>query len=438
MKDIGLILDTRESEKILARLNDLHPRVIDLSLDRIYQLLKKLENPHKKIPPVIHIAGTNGKGSTLSFIKAGLEANGDFVHSYISPHLKRFNERIKIRGKEIDEALLSEYLLHCEKSNLGESITIFEITTCAAFLAFSKTTADYTLLEVGLGGRLDATNVIKSPLLSIITPVSMDHEKFLGNTIEKIAFEKAGILKTDSLGIIGKQSSEVQRIIDEQARSLNVPLSVYGRDWVSKKYKEKLVYEDNDGAFTFPSPTLVGDHQFENAGIAITALKSLRIKKKFSEKGLLTVDWPARLQKLKTGPLIDCLRNLSYTTELWIDGGHNKAAAKAISQFLTEPFCGKSHVICGMINSKDVKAFLSEIKGIPESIVCVRVPNEHSSLTAKQIFVEARRVNPNSFTAQSLDQAIQHIVSQNSQNKGIRILICGSLYLSGYILRNHS
>ena len=431
-------MDTNDSEKILKRLDSLHPKVIDLSLKRVIYLLDKLGNPQKKIPPVIHIAGTNGKGSTLAFIKAGLEASGKTVHSYTSPHLCRINERIKLRGMEINDHELVKYLLDCEKNNKRNRITIFEITTCAAFLAFSLKPADYTLLEVGLGGRLDATNVIKRPSISVITPVSMDHQQFLGYQLEEIAREKAGILKPNAPAIIGKQPDIVHEVISEKAKAVGVELSVFGKDWLSKKHRQTLIYQDHDEEIIFPVPELIGDHQVENAGIAINVLKKLNVRQNFIDKALIEVEWPARLQKLKAGPYISMTENLSYDVELWIDGGHNRAAAKAISKFLQAHFDGTIHLIMGMINSKDLEGFLLEINKVPSSITAITIPDEESSFTAEKIYSEAKKVNPNSFKAQSLKDAIQRLLDRNIDNTKLRILICGSLYLSGQILHHHN
>ncbi len=426
------------ANKILERLTSLHPKIIDLSLERVLSLLDKLENPHLHIPKAIHIAGTNGKGSTLSFLKSGLEASGKTINSYTSPHLVNFNERIKLNGKEIDDSLLKKYLEVCEKFNQSSNITFFEITTCAAFLAFSKHKADYTLLEVGLGGKLDATNVIESPLISIITPISLDHQQFLGNTIQEIATEKAGILKSGVPVIVGKQINEVEQQICYLAKNLGSPVSLYGRDWYSRKYKNSMIYEDHDGIIELPTPNLEGLHQVENAGMAITALKILKTKPDSFVKSLQNVHWPARLQRLNSGPLINKLKNLLYQGEVWIDGGHNPSAAKAIASFLNQPFEGTSHIILGMIASKDIKSFLAEISPQTESITCITIPNEPASLTKEEIFREAKLYHPNSFMAKSLTQALDKIILLNKSNKNIRILVCGSLYLCGHLLRNHS
>jgi dihydrofolate synthase/folylpolyglutamate synthase len=427
-----------QSDEILQRLTLLHPKVIDLSLGRVLCLLEELENPQDKTPSIIHIAGTNGKGSTLSFIRAGLEANNKIVHAYISPHLRTFNERITLRGKIIKDTALSDYLERCEKYNSQNNITFFEITTCAAFLAFSEHQADYTLLEVGLGGRLDATNVIKNPIMSIITPISMDHEQFLGDSIIKIAAEKAGILKPNIPAIIGKQSAEVLDRICSIAKDLETPLSIYGRDWISKNFKNKLIYEDSDGVVELPVPKLLGPHQFENAGIAISALKKLKNNAEIYKKAMINVSWPARLQKLTFGPMVSQVKTLPYSVTIWIDGGHNEAAGKAIAAFLKTTSNGNSHLICGMINSKDVKSFILSMNPLLKSINCISIPNENSSLSKEAIYREAIKINPKSFLAESLMQAVDNIIINNKSKKNLHILISGSLYLAGHVLKDHS
>ena len=422
---------------VLERLTKLHPKIIDLSLNRVIALLEKLENPQLAIPPVIHIAGTNGKGSTLSFIKAGLEANNQTVHSYTSPHLVSFNERIRLNGRKIDESLLINYLESCESVNRENNITFFEITTCVAFLAFSKHRADYTLLEVGLGGRLDATNVIPSPILSIITPISLDHQQFLGDSILEIAAEKAGIIKPRVPVIVGKQIQEVQEKICSIGRNLNSTISLFGRDWSSKKFRNSMIYEDNDGIIELPAPKLEGLHQIENAGIAIRALKNLQVKETVLTQCLQNVNWPARLQKLRTGPMVTQVKILSYDVELWIDGGHNQAAARALVPFLNQPFNGTSHIILGMLNSKDLESFISEISSFVESIGCISIPESSAALSAEAVFLTTKKFHSNTFIAKSLSIALDNIINQNTLKSDVRILFCGSLYLCGYILRNH-
>ncbi len=422
---------------ILDRISKLHPKIIDLSLYRVFNLLHKLENPHLDIPPAIHIAGTNGKGSTLAFIKAGLESNNKIVHSYTSPHLVDFNERIRLKGKKIDDSLLIEYLETCEQVNKTNEITFFEIITCAAFIAFSKHRADYTLLEVGLGGKLDATNVINSPCLSIITPISLDHQQFLGNSVIDIAAEKAGILKPGVQAIVGKQEDAVNKKISAIARNNGTPISLFGRDWSAKKHNNFMIYEDNDGIIELPAPRLEGIHQFENAGIAINALKILNIKNKNLEHSLQKVNWPARLHKLKSGPLVEKIKNLPVHADIWIDGGHNQAAARSIGSFLSQPFYGTSHVILGMINSKDVNSFVSEISVFTDSIACINIPDEPASLNKDKMLKQIKPLKANTFVANTASHALDTIINQNYDNGNIRILICGSLYLCGHILRDH-
>ena len=304
-------------------------------------------------------------------------------------------------------------------------------------MAFSKHKADFTLLEVGLGGKLDATNVIPSPVLSIITPISLDHQQFLGDTVLKIASEKAGILKPFVPAIVGKQVAEVQELVCSIAENSNTPVSLFDRDWSSKKYKNSLIYEDNDGIIQLPAPNLEGLHQYENAGIAITALKLLKIRNDSISNGLQNAKWPARLQKLKSGPLVKQSQNLTIQVELWLDGGHNKAAAKAISSFLNQPFNGTSHIILGMISSKDYSGFLSEIAVIAESVGCIDIPDELASLSKEKIYKEAKMLNSNAFKAESVSAGLQKILNQNENKHNIRVLVCGSLYLCGHVLRDH-
>ncbi|MGB1154383.1 MAG: bifunctional folylpolyglutamate synthase/dihydrofolate synthase, partial [Paracoccaceae bacterium] len=253
------------SDIILERMMALHPKVIDLTLDRVWRLLAALDSPQNSVPPVVHIAGTNGKGSTLAMIRAGLEAAGKQVHAYTSPHLARFHERIRLAGTLISEPDLTALLDECYKANDGADITYFEITTCAALLGMARSAADYTLLEVGLGGRLDATNVIANPALSIITPVSIDHQQFLGETLPEIAGEKAGIIKRSVPLVVGPQSDAALEVIEAKANALGAPLIVHGQHWhVSAEYG-RMIYQDERGLLDLPLPNLPGAHQLQNA-----------------------------------------------------------------------------------------------------------------------------------------------------------------------------
>jgi dihydrofolate synthase / folylpolyglutamate synthase len=297
----------------------LHPKVIDLTLGRVERLLAALGNPERSIPPVIHVAGTNGKGSTQAMIRAGLEAGGDRVHAYTSPHLARFHERIRLAGELISEDLLTRLLDECVTANGGEEITFFEITTCAAFLAFSRVPADWTLLEVGLGGRLDATNMIDRPRLTIITPVSLDHQAFLGDTVGAIAGEKAGIIKRGVPVIVGPQTDEGLQVIEAQAARLGAPVLAHGQHWHVSEDRGRLVYQDESGLLDLPLPNLPGPHQIQNAGAAIAALRYLGRDEAACEAAVTRAEWPARMQRLRHGPLVE----LAPKVELWLDGGHN-------------------------------------------------------------------------------------------------------------------
>ncbi|MBE0552361.1 MAG: bifunctional folylpolyglutamate synthase/dihydrofolate synthase, partial [Rhodobacteraceae bacterium] len=297
----------------------LHPKVIDLTLDRVHRLLAALDHPERHLPPVIHIAGTNGKGSTQAMIRAGLEAGGDKVHAYTSPHLARFHERIRLAGELISEPALTALLDECVQKNGPDGITFFEITTCAAFLAFARTPADWTLLEVGLGGRLDATNVVEAPRLCIITPVSMDHESYLGDTVAKIAGEKAGIIKRGVPVIVGPQTEEGLMVIEDRAARLGAPVLAFGQHWNVWEERGRLIYQDENGLLDLPLPNLPGPHQVQNAGAAITALRALGRDGAACEAAVTRAFWPARMQRLRHGPLVD----LAPGVELWLDGGHN-------------------------------------------------------------------------------------------------------------------
>ncbi|MEC8796657.1 MAG: folylpolyglutamate synthase/dihydrofolate synthase family protein, partial [Pseudomonadota bacterium] len=310
------------SDVILSRMMGLHPKVIDLTLDRVWRLLDALSNPQNDLPPVIHIAGTNGKGSTQSMIRAGLEGAGKSVHAYTSPHLARFHERIRLAGELISEDHLTEILDECYVQNGGENITYFEITTVAGLLAFARTPADYTLLEVGLGGRLDATNVIDKPAVSIITPISIDHEQFLGNTLTAIAGEKAGIIKRGVPVVVGPQQDEAMDVIEATAAKLGAPIFAYGQHWHVWEERGRLIYQDETGLLDLPLPALIGAHQVQNAGAAIAALRVLGFDDAACEAAVTKAEWPARMQRLRHGPLVDA----ADRAELWLDGGHNPAA----------------------------------------------------------------------------------------------------------------
>ncbi|MFT6606662.1 MAG: dihydrofolate synthase/folylpolyglutamate synthase [Halocynthiibacter sp.] len=418
------------SDIILARMMSLHPKIIDLTLDRVWPLLEALGNPQNDLPPVIHIAGTNGKGSTQAMIRAGLEAAGKRVHAYTSPHLARFHERIRIAGELISEDALSAVLDECYAANNGAGITYFEITTVAAILAFARTPADYTLLEVGLGGRLDATNVIEKPALTIITPVSIDHQQFLGETLEEIAGEKAGILKRGVPCIVGPQEEASETVIEARAARLGAPLQSYGQHWHIAQEYGRMAFQDEAGLLDLPLPNLIGAHQIQNAGMAIAALRALGMDNAACEAAVSRAQWPARMQRLRKGPLVDA----AGAAELWLDGGHNPAAGIALAKVLAELPKRPTHLICGMLNTKDIAGFLRPLADEAQSLTAVTIPNEQNTLPAEATAKAAQDIGLPAICAESVSAAIKAIVRTAPD---ARILICGSLYLAGHIAREN-
>jgi len=431
-----------KSDQILRRLLELHPKLIDLSLGRVSRLLSALGNPQENLPPVIHIAGTNGKGSTLAFIRAMLEAAGKRVHVYTSPHLVNFHERIALAAKggakPIGEAYLAQVLAHCEQVNGGAPITFFEITTAAAFYAFSQTTADYVLLETGLGGRFDATNVITNPALTVLTPISHDHHEFLGDTLAKIAFEKSGIIKPEIACIAGPQDEEALAVIEERAAALNAPLLAHGRDWQVFEQHGRLVYQDGAGLLDLPLPALGGYHQIENAGLAIAALRALdpeNLDENHISKGLKTTRWPGRLERLTQGNLVQIVQS---ETEIWLDGGHNPAAGRALGAAMARleersprPLC----LVLGMMGTKDASGFLSAFKDLAAMVVTLSIPDEPNAASAAQLHECARREGLVAFTSEGIRDAV--IACDQKAASPPRILIAGSLYLAGHVLREN-
>ena len=360
------------SDIILERMMSLHPKVMDLTLDRVWRLLDALGNPQNDLPPVVHIAGTNGKGSTQAMLRAGIEAAGFSAHAYTSPHLARFHERIRLAGQLIAEDHLSAVLDECYAANNGEQITYFEITTCAALLAMARTPADSTLLEVGLGGRLDATNVIERPALTIITPVSFDHPQFLGNTVAEIAGEKAGILKRGVPCVVGPQPQEALEVIEDRAARTGSPLIAHGQHWHVTEERGRLIFQDETGLLDLPLPNLPGAHQIQNAGAAIAALRAMNLPEPAFEAAVTRAFWPARMQRLVEGPLVDAAPDV----ELWLDGGHNASAGQAIASHLATLPARPTHLICGMLNTKDVTGYLAPLAAVADSLSAVSIPGE--------------------------------------------------------------
>jgi len=421
-----------KSDVVLDRLLSLHPKIIDLTLDRVTRLLKKLNNPEDKISQVVHIAGTNGKGSTQAFLRAAIESSGESAHVYTSPHLTRFHERIRVAGSLISENVLADILNECELANNGKPITFFEITTCAAFLIFSRIKADYTLLEVGLGGRLDATNILKKPKLTIITPISMDHVQFLGSTIEQIANEKAGIIKEGIPCIVGHQSKDAIDVIKKRAIELKSKLKIYGEHWQVYAKSDKLIFKDAMGFLELPLPKLIGQHQIENAGTAIAAMRELSIPDEACKESMKNVYWPARMQRLESGPLV----KMANESEIWLDGGHNQAAGIAISNALEQLPKGRTNIlICGMLKTKDLKAFLNPLFNSAKFLYGIRIQGEENSNSAETIVNQAREIGFSAFKTQKVSDAILQIIKAHPNS---RIIICGSLFLAGKILQDNA
>ena len=423
-------MSAANSDVILQRMMALHPKVIDLTLDRMWRLLDALGNPERMLPPVIHIAGTNGKGSTQAMIRAGLEAADKKVHAYTSPHLARFHERIRLAGELISEPALTALLDECYAANNGETITYFEITTCAALLAMARTQADYTLLEVGLGGRVDATNVIDKPELTIITPVSFDHPQFLGNTVGEIAFEKAGILKRGVTSVVGPQPDEALEVIETQAARVGAPLLVHGQHWHVTTERGRMIYQDETGLLDLPMPNLPGLHQIQNAGAAIAALRHLGYDETACEATVTSAFWPARMQRLKTGPLVTA----APWAELWLDGGHNASAGQALGVHLGGLPARDTYLVCGMLNTKDISGYLKPMAAHVQGLIAVSIPGEANTLPAATTAQAARDAGMQATEADSVTAAVATIVANDPE---ARVLICGSLYLAGRVLQEN-
>ena len=430
-------------DAIVARLTALHPKRIDLSLDRIERLLAALDHPERKLPPVIHVAGTNGKGSTIAFLRAILEAAGKRVHVYISPHLVRFNERYRLgqsgEGVLVSDAELSATLEECERVNAGAPITVFEITTAVGLMLFARHPADVLLMEVGLGGRLDATNVVEHPLATIVTRIAIDHTDFLGPTLDKIATEKAGILKRGTQAIVAAQARDALAAIERQAAKLNVPLKIAGEDWTATEERGRLVYQDEAGLLDLPAPKLYGRHQFENAGLAIAALRAIKpfkILPAAYEAGMIKADWPARLQRLAQGRLVDLA---PAGSELWLDGGHNPDGGRAIAAALAdleERVSRPLVLIVGMLASKDCEGFLGNFTGLVRRMIAVPVPGAEKGMSAEAVADAARAIGLPATSRDNLIEALD-AARKLDLDPPPRILITGSLYLAGEVLREN-
>jgi dihydrofolate synthase/folylpolyglutamate synthase len=426
-------------DALLAHLYTLHTRTIELSLGRMERLLAALGSPETKLPPVIHVAGTNGKGSTIAFIRAILEAAGKTVHAYTSPHLVRFHERIRLGarggGRLVDDAELFSALSAARKLNGDYPITFFEFTTATAFKLFAEHPADYTLLEVGLGGRYDATNVVPAPRASVITPISIDHPEFLGKTIDKIAFEKAGIVKPGVPVITAPQQDAALEVIRRECELKHAALTVAGEDYRSKEEHGRLLFEDAHGLLDLPLPRLPGRHQHENAATAVAVVRKLepQIGAKAFEIGLALADWPARLQMLAKGKVAALAPEGS---EIWLDGGHNADAGRVLAQAMAD-FEDKTQrplvLVCGALTTKDTSTFLEAFKGLAQEVLAVPLEAEYEAKPARAIAAEAEAIGLRAASCESVESALKYLAVRDWR-VAPRILITGSLYLAGSVL----
>jgi dihydrofolate synthase / folylpolyglutamate synthase len=429
------------SDELLQSLRGLHPKLIDLSLGRIEMLLEKLDNPHHRLPPVIHVAGTNGKGSTCAYLKAMLEAAGRRVQVYTSPHLVRFHERIALPGRDgkarpIDDAFLVDVLSRTAAANGGAPITFFEITTAAAFLAFSETPADALILEVGLGGRLDTTNVVANPALTILTSISMDHTQLLGDTVEKIAFEKAGILKRGVTCIVAPQEDAVLDVIRAQARKIRAPLIIAGEHFTIFAQHGRLIVQGEEQLADLPLPALPGPHQLANAGTAVVAAQHLATQFGIGEdaigRGLQDVRWPARMQRFTSGRLLALLEPGS---ELWLDGAHNPDAARVIASTvadLEERNARPLYLVTAMLRNKDAAGYFEHFRGLARKIVCVPIPGDDGAADPRDLVGSARALGFEADAAPDIATALTE--ARRHAGAPARVLICGSLHLAGHVL----
>jgi dihydrofolate synthase/folylpolyglutamate synthase len=420
---------------VIARLSALHPKRIDLSLDRMHRVLARLDHPEKKLPPVIHVAGTNGKGSTVAYLRAILERAGLRVHTFTSPYLVRINECFRLAGRLVGNDELQAALEQVEQANAGEPLTFFEAKTAAGFLLFARHRADVLLLEVGLGGRLDSTNVIQTPLASVIAPVSMDHMEFLGDTLTSIAEEKAAIIKRNVPVVSAEQHPEAMDVIEQQAHRMRAPLHAAGQEWHVSVERGRLVYQDERGLMDLPAPKLFGRHQFDNAGLAIATLRAIDTLRlgHAAYEGIVNAEWPARMQRLASGKLIELGPQGS---EIWLDGGHNaeggRVAAAALGD-LEERVSRPLVLIAGMMGNKDAGAFLANFAGLTRHVFAVEVPGQDNTMPQDRLAEAARAVGMRVERADGVEAALRAIASL-AYEVPPRILITGSLYLAGHVL----
>lgn len=426
-------MDGNTPQRILDRLTALYPKAIDLTLERVRVLLADLGDPQLRLAPVVHVAGTNGKGSTVAYLRAIAEAAGYRVHAYTSPHLVRFNERIRLAGSLIDDDLLATLLEEVERVNAGRPITFFEVTTAAAFLAFARIPADLVLLEVGLGGRGDATNAIDRPAVCALAPISFDHPEFLGDTVAKIAVDKAGILKSGVPAVVAAQPEDAVSVIEARAAALRTPLFRAGREWRVEPGEGGFRYIGR-AALDLPLPALPGRHQIGNAGLAVAAVEQLAgfaITPKDIAEGLRRVEWPARLQRLQRGPLVALLPRGG---ELFLDGGHNESGGAALADWACRLHDGKPlDVVLAMRSNKAAEAFLAHLAPHVRRLRSVSYAGETGWLASDTVAELARAAGiADAATAGNPGAAISDLMARASGPA--RILICGSLYFAGHIL----
>lgn len=423
-------ISNEQIDKLLDELLELHPKRIDLSLDRVCNLLEKLDNPQNKINNIVHIAGTNGKFSTLKFIQDILKSNSKSTNAYISPHLIRFNERFQLMDKEISNEELYSVLNKVKDFNHSDPITFFEITSSAFFEAASNSPADYTLLEVGLGGRLDSSNVI-TPAISVITSISRDHQDFLGDSIEMIAFEKSGIIKSDIPAIIGYQPyPEAREMLMDQAEYKKAPIFAHEIHWNLTEHNDKLIYEDNQNKIEFDNLYTHNVFQKKNLGLALAAaskLTNIDIKSFVSKNLHNKTYFPGRMEKISDGKLGS---TIASTNELYLDGSHNEDAASNLNETINQLTNKKLCIILGMINTKDPISYLSKFDKI-DALTVITIPNEESAIDSNELYAGLKKYYENVNRADSIQEALANL---NNNYQDARILICGSLYLAGKVL----
>ena len=426
---------------VLARIQERRPVLIDLGLERMRAALDRLGDPHLKLPPVLHVAGTNGKGSTCAYLKSMLEACGARVHRFTSPHLVRFNERIELAGEQISDDALVDVLTRCDEAVGAKSLTFFEATTAAAFLAFAETPADYLVLEVGLGGRLDATNVIETSRAAIVTPVALDHQSFLGETLGEIAGEKAGVFRADAPAVVGPQTADAMQVLEARSAALGAPLFAFGSAWSCWSEHGRLIYQDDEGLLDLDPPKLLGAHQIYNAGLAVAALRAAKIDvpAERMSAGLASTVWPARMQRLKSGPLIGAAQlRLGEEPEIWLDGGHNPHAGRAVAAILAdlqERSPKPIILICGMQATKDAAGFFAAFEGLVSMVLTVKA-NHEGAASADDVADAAKRAGLPADPCGSIDEALE--IALEIEAEPPRILICGSLYLAGEVLKENA